>query len=350
MRIHCAISLLVCGCCRLTKGLPSHPKQAIGEYIEETGFYQSIGITNKDPLLKKQSKYQLIEVHHSPHYGRILVLDGVVQLTEKDADAYNEMMAHMPMFQHKNPKRVLVIGGGDGYVLSEVLKHDSVEEVHHVDLDEEVIDTCKEYFTWGKAWDDPRVTLHVADGADFVRKAPMGSYDVVIQDSSDPWTWDENGNVIELPSSVLYSPEHFESIHRILKPDGILNLQAETIQIPSDLAGIAEWRKLVLEKGFESARYGTLMISSYPTGQIGFLMCQKRSPGEPEVSEALRKRYALMCESGRRTSYYHPRLQRSAFDLPLWAEQVIYGRLGLEGDNPESCAILTEAEDASSEK
>ena len=95
-------------------------KKTIGEWQDDIGFYQAIRVTDESPILVKQSKYQTIEVHESAYYGKVLVLDGVLQLTERDADSYNEMMAQMPMMQHKNPKRALVIGGGDGYVLSEV--------------------------------------------------------------------------------------------------------------------------------------------------------------------------------------------------------------------------------------
>lgn len=95
-------------------------KKTIGEWQDDIGFYQAIRVTDESPILVKQSKYQTIEVHESSYYGKVLVLDGVLQLTERDADSYNEMMAQMPMMQHQNPKRALVIGGGDGYVLSEV--------------------------------------------------------------------------------------------------------------------------------------------------------------------------------------------------------------------------------------
>ena len=96
--------------------------KSIAAWEEETGFYQSISVTVESPLITKRSKYQKIEVQESKYYGKILVLDGVVQLTERDANSYNEMMAHVAMMQHKKPKNALVIGGGDGYVLSEVLK------------------------------------------------------------------------------------------------------------------------------------------------------------------------------------------------------------------------------------
>jgi predicted membrane-bound spermidine synthase len=96
------------------------PKYRIGEAERSIGFYQAIEMVENSLLYSKQSKFQRIEVHQSKFYGKVLVLDGVIQLTERDADSYNEMMAHIPMFQHPNPKRVLVIGGGDGYVLNEV--------------------------------------------------------------------------------------------------------------------------------------------------------------------------------------------------------------------------------------
>ena len=104
-----------------TAGARRQEPAKIGDWEEETAYYQAIGVTPDSPLFKKQSKYQSIEIHRSAeYYGKILMLDGVLQLTERDADAYNEMMAHMAMMQHKNPKRALIIGGGDGYVLSEV--------------------------------------------------------------------------------------------------------------------------------------------------------------------------------------------------------------------------------------
>lgn len=96
------------------------PVHRIGELEESIGFYQAIEMVENSLLYEVQSEYQKIEVHQSRFFGKVLVLDGVIQLTERDADSYNEMMAHIPMFQHPNPKRVLIVGGGDGYVLKEV--------------------------------------------------------------------------------------------------------------------------------------------------------------------------------------------------------------------------------------
>ena len=319
-----AQSLILSAIILFFSGFASSSRPSIGEYIREIGFYQSIDLSDQVPLLDKHSQYQHIQVHHSEHYGHILVLDGVIQLTEKDADSYNEMMAHMAMMAHPNPRRVLVIGGGDGYVLSEVLKHDSVEVVDHVDLDGEVIDVCREFFSWGSAWDDPRVRLHHTDGAEFVRKAQESYYDVVIQDSSDPTVWNEDEGIdVELPAAVLYSNDHVQNIYRALSENGVFNFQAETMQIPVDFASAVQWRRQILSAGFERSRYGSITIGTYPTGRIGFLLCEK-SALEVEKAE-IEARFDSMCNSGKKTTYYHPRLQFSSFDLPLWAELQMYG-------------------------
>jgi spermidine synthase len=99
---------------------------------------------------------------------------------------------------------------------------------YYIDLDGDVIEACRDHFEWGEAWDDERVNLHVADGAAFVKDASDGYYDVIVQDSSDPYTWEEeSGDKIDLPSITLYSDEHFENISRILKDDGVFSFQAE---------------------------------------------------------------------------------------------------------------------------
>lgn len=295
----------------------------VGEYISESGFYQSLTLASEKPIVHMRSKYQEIKVVKSNYFGKVLVLDGVVQLTERDGNAYNEMMVHPAMFSHRMPKRVLVVGGGDGYVLSEVLKHPEVEHVDHVDLDSDVIDVCRDHFPWGSAWDDPRAHLHFADGSKFLAEAEDHFYDVIIQDSSDPFTWNEKGEKVDLPSKTLYSKEHFQNIERALAPDGIFNFQAETFNIESDLDGIVEWRKQALDVGFEDAQYGSITISTYPGGQIGFLLCRKLK-NSSTIQDEIETRFENMLESGNETEYYQPKLQQSAFDLPRWVEKRIY--------------------------
>lgn len=197
----------------------------------------------------------------------------------------------------------------------------------YVDLDEDVIEACKQYFPYGKnLWDDPRITVHIADGADFVRKAASETYDVIVQDSSDPWTTNSQGEMIVLPSSILYTSEHFTDIHRILTSNGIFNFQAEAFIIPADLQGIVDWRNQALRVGFQRARYGSLYISSYPTGQIGFLVCEKDRSSSSTMSQ-IKQRFKAMQQAGKTTTYFHPRLQqRYAIVIPICVYCVaIYG-------------------------
>lgn len=301
------------------------PLNRIGELEPSIGFYQAIELVENSLLYAKQSKYQAIEVHQTKFYGKMLVLDGVIQLTERDADSYNEMMAHVPMFQHANPKRVLVVGGGDGYVLKEVLKHPSVERVDHVDLDGDVVETCEKHFPqWGDAWKDPRANLHICDGAKFVRDTPDNFYDVIIQDSSDPWIAGEDGVMMPLPSGVLYEQEHICELYRILKPNGVLNIQAESFNVPTSLEGIITWRKTMEACGFVRSRYGSIHTSSYPTGQIGLLLGEKEPSASSKMPSVL-TRYKQIVDNGEETTYYHPPLQRGCFEVPLWVHNSIYG-------------------------
>lgn len=313
---------------KANSGLPvidDCPSNRIGELEPSIGFYQAIEVVENSLLFAKQSQYQTIEVHQTKFFGKMLVLDGVIQLTERDADSYNEMMAHVPMFQHPNPKRVLVVGGGDGYVLKEVLKHPSVERVDHVDLDEDVIKTCEKHFPqWGDAWKDPRAHLHICDGAKYVRDTADNYYDVIIQDSSDPWIAGEDGEMMPLPSGVLYEKEHICELYRVLKPNGVLNIQAESFNVPTSLEGIVLWRKTMEACGFVRSRYGSIHTSSYPTGQIGLLLGEK-TPSNASKMPLVWKRYKQILDNGEQTTYYHPPLQRGCFEVPLWVHNSIYG-------------------------
>ena len=300
------------------------PKYRIAEFEANIGFYQAIELIEDSKLYETESLFQSIEVHQSKYYGKILALDGALQLTERDADSYNEMMAHIPMFQHRDPKGVLIIGGGDGYSLAEVLKHD-VLSVDHVDLDEEVIKTCQKFFPQWDRWSDPRVKLYIEDGAKFIQNKQAETYDVIIQDSSDPFHVDLDGvTITPLPSGALYEQDHFCALYKILKPNGNLMIQAESYNIPTNLDAVPVWRKIMEKCGFQRIRYGSIMTSSYPTGQIGFLLAEK-NPSAASSPSSVTERFDKIINSGNKTTYYHPPLQYSSFDIPLWVHEKIYG-------------------------
>ncbi len=148
------------------------------------GFFKQ-GIKVEEKLTEVQSKYQKIEVYRSKEFGNVLVIDGHGMLCDKDEFIYHEMMAHVAMCTHKEPKKVLIIGGGDGGVAREVLRHDGVE-VDMVEIDEEVVNISKEYFPHVGDWDNPRLSLVIGDGIEFVKNAESKSYDIVLVDSTDP--------------------------------------------------------------------------------------------------------------------------------------------------------------------
>ena len=140
----------------------------------------------KEVLDHHRSDFQDILVFESENHGNVLVLDGVIQVTERDEFAYQEMIAHIPLLAHPNPKKVLVIGGGDGGVIREVARHKGIEEIIECEIDEGVIKASKKYLpSLAKGFDDPRVVVKVMDGAKFLEEN-QEAFDVIITDSSDP--------------------------------------------------------------------------------------------------------------------------------------------------------------------
>ncbi len=139
-------------------------------------------------LARVKSDFQDIVVFESEFHGRVLVLDGVIQITERDEFVYQEMLTHVPLLTHPDARRVLIIGAGDGGVLRRVLQHKTVEKAVMVEIDGAVIELSKQHLPdiAGDAWNDPRADVIVGDGIDYVAKAEDGSFDVIIVDSTDP--------------------------------------------------------------------------------------------------------------------------------------------------------------------
>jgi len=172
---------------------------------------QRFSLKVEEVLLNGKSEFQDIIVFKSSHYGNVLVLDGCIQVSERDEFSYQEMITHIPMFANRCPKRVLIIGGGDGGVLREVLKHSSVEKVDMVEIDQMVVEVAKLYFRGSTAtsFTDPRVTLRFEDAARYVRELPGDvKYDCIICDSSDPVG----------PAASLFTPEFYQNMFNALTP------------------------------------------------------------------------------------------------------------------------------------
>lgn len=215
------------------------------------------------------------------------------------------MITHLPMFAHTNPKKVLVIGGGDGGVLREVAKHPMVEEIVICELDQGVIDVSKKFLpNLAKGYDDPRVTVHIMDGAQFMRENP-GSFDVIITDSSDPIG----------PASVLFETPFYNGMYDALRDGGIVCTQGECMWIHCKL--IRPLMDSIAQK-YQSVEYAYTTIPTYPSGQIGFIIATKGNRGK--CNKAAREPAADM-----QLDYYSGELHTPAFILPAFAKREIYG-------------------------
>jgi len=269
---------------------------------------QAMSLEVKNILAHYRSDYQDILVFESTNHGNVLVLDGVIQVTERDEFSYQEMIAHIPLYAHPNPKKVLVIGGGDGGVLREIAKHESVEEIVICEIDKGVIDVSKKYLpTLAKGYDDPRVTVHVMDGAKFMEEN-QDSFDVIITDSSDPIG----------PASVLFETPFYNAMHASLREGGIVCTQGECLWLHVDII-----RPLVnsISTKYTQVEYAYTTIPTYPSGQIGFIVASK---GEREAGCKVPVRKPSK-ELQKTMKYYSTELHAAAFVLPAFAKRAIFG-------------------------
>lgn len=260
----------------------------------------------KKVLDHHRSDFQDILVFESESHGNVLVLDGVIQVTARDEFSYQEMIAHIPLFAHPNPKKVLVIGGGDGGVLREVAKHKGVEEIVECEIDEGVIKASKKYLpSLAKGYDDPRVTVQVMDGAKFMEEN-QDAFDVIITDSSDPIG----------PASVLFETPFYNAMYKSLRQGGIVCTQGECMWLHLNLI-----KPLVdsISQTYSSVEYAYTTIPTYPSGQIGFIVATKGvTTCKKPVREASDEFLADL-------KYYTPELHSAAFVLPAFANRAIFG-------------------------
>ena len=240
-------------------------------------------------LYEGKSKYQKILIIENPYFGKILILDGIVQLTERDEFFYHEMLTHVAMHAHPNPKRIAVIGGGDGGVVREVLKHKTVEKVYFVEIDEEVIRISKKFFpALSSGIDDSKVELKIMDGADFIKKF-SGSIDVIIVDSTD---------IIGFARS-LFTEDFFNSITKALKPEGLFVTHSESFHFHLDI--VIEIQQ-ILKKVFPLVDLYSVPLATYPGTWWAFSIGSKTlNPRD------IRRPFEI------KTRYYDDEIHRQAF-------------------------------------
>lgn len=257
-------------------------------------------------LWDKQSEFQHVYVFKNKGpWGTVFALDGAIQVTDKDEFSYHEMMAHIPCFAHAEPKKVLIIGGGDGGVMREVLRHDSVESVTLCDIDAMVPEISKKFYPdISKSFQDPRATVIIGDGFKFLEDK-SGEFDVIICDSSDP----------EGPASTLFGEAFYKRCKESLRPGGYVVTQGESYWIHLDL--IKSMTDFIRGMGFRHVDYCNISMPTYPCGNIGFFVCSDaelsaRAPvREPssEVQSVLKM--------------YSPDIHRQSFVLPPFVARAL---------------------------
>jgi len=244
------------------------------EVFDSHGSAFSLKVTEK--LLDVQSPYQHLEVYATETYGNLMVLDGCVMLTDRDNFLYHEMIAHPALFTHQDPKRVVIIGGGDCGTLKEVLRHPGVEKVTQIDIDEEVTKASERFFpSLVEANGDPRAELLFADGVKWVDDAADESIDVLIIDSTDPVG----------PAEGLFKTDFLKRCHRILKSGGVMVQQSESPLYHSGSI-IRELRNDMREAGFDSVATLPFPQPVYPSGWWSVTLAGKSTNVESFREEA----------------------------------------------------------------
>jgi spermidine synthase len=264
---------------------------------------EDLGITCKvrKTLHVEKSKFQDIALIDTNQFGRMLVLDGTIQTTIRDEFVYHEMISHVPLFTHPNPRRVAVIGGGDGGTIREILKHKSVEEAFLVEIDEKVVELARRFLPEiSVALDDSRAKVCIEDGIEFV-KNHKNEFDVIIVDSTDPVG----------PAVGLFVKEFYQSIHDALKEDGIFVAQTESPFFNDELIK-SVYRDV--QSVFPVVKVYLCNVPTYPSGMWCFTMGSKKF--DPiEVPE--NKIKDLDCK------YYCKDIHKAAFALPPFVKKLV---------------------------
>lgn len=259
-------------------------------------------------LCDEVTKFQQIMIFETPFFGRVLALDGIIQTTERDEFSYHEMLAHVPIMDHGNVKKVLIIGGGDGGVLKEVLKHKKIERVTLVEIDARVIELCKLYLPSvnSGAFESARVDILIENGFDFV-STNSNLFDLIIVDSTDP-----------SPSSkLLFSRKFFESCQACLAPKGIFVnqngvpfLQSYQFKNTSD----------IIQHIFVYPRFYFVAVPTYVGGHMALGHFSDSNYSNGDIDKIIRRFQQTELD----TCYYNPDIHQSAFSAPNFISNLAY--------------------------
>jgi len=258
----------------------------------------------KRELAHVQSAFQDIVVFESFSHGRVMVLDGCIQITERDEFVYQEMLAHVPLLAHGDAKSVLIIGAGDGGVLRRVLQHRNVARAVMVEIDGEVIRLAKAFLPGigGDAWDDKRAEVIVGDGIDYVRNAADASFDVIIVDSTDPVGVGE----------VLFSDDFYRNCARILTQSGLVVNQCGVPFMQAEELSQTSARR---RRFFPHVSAYVVAVPTYVGGLMTLGIAAKDASISSHSVEAIRARAEAQGIAGL-SQYWTPEIHAGSFNLP----------------------------------
>lgn len=277
-------------------------------FVEEREGRSRLSLAISAHLHTETTPYQRIDVYRSPFFGTVLTLDDLVMLTERDEFVYHEMLIHVPLLSHPEPRDVLIIGGGDTGCVREALRHDTVRRVVQCEIDERVTAVCADHFPWVEAVrDDPRVDLVFDDGVAYIEQHRQ-EFDLIVVDSTDPVG----------PAVGLFRRDFYAKVADALRPGGIMTAQTESPHW--DLPALREIHAEISGAFPRVAPY-LGAIPTYPGGLWSWCYASDRNPHD-HFDE---RRAAMVAPHCR---YWTPGLQRSAFELPAFV-----GR-GLRGEDP----------------
>lgn len=263
---------------------------------------RAVSIAVKEKTEDYRSAFQHIQVFDTVPFGKMLVLDGVIMLTEADNFAYHEMISHVPMMSHPNPENVLIVGGGDGGTLKEILKYKSVKNVSVCEIDKEVINVSQKHFPQlASSFDDSRVEIMIEDAAKFIKKH-KDQFDVICVDSSDPVG----------PAEILFKKPFYKNLSDALSENGIAVSQSESLYYHKTfIKNLISRNKTI----FSHTAYYYTMIPTYPSGTIGFSFCSNKIKPQ-SIYDPQRMNHIKPLK------YYNTAIHKSAFILPEFIKEV----------------------------
>lgn len=272
-------------------------------FTEELHPYYRKGIRIKRVLADERTQYQHLQVVETEFFGNAMILDGIIQLTERDNMGYHEMIVHVPMLAVGEPKRVLIVGGGDGGSLQQVLRYPSVQEAVVCELDQRVVDLSRQHFaaSFGDPWADPRAKLLVRDAFGYLEENP-GQFDVIISDTTDPIGMAER----------LFSDEFYKLMVRALAPGGAAATQCEQPFFDTELIKTIYRSAKALTR---NPAYYYANIPTYPGGGIGFMYVS-----DTPWANGLKTSYPPG-----ENNYLNPDIHKAAFALPEFFRKELYG-------------------------